>query len=177
MDISDIAADRFRLESRVSELTASESSYARQIANLSNTLSQREQETTLLSLKHGSLLEQIKRLEGEIAAYRDSGKTKDGEVSRLQSNVTDLSRRLRSQVDILLNEHESSTVSSPKTSLIPNANSLLSSTSGVRKSYVGSPALSKQNSGIDRSASPEYSKHTIAGFEDFEDGQQQQKRW
>lgn len=175
MDISDIAADRFRLESRVSELTASESSYTRQIANLSNTLSQREQETTLLSLKHGSLLEQIKRLEGEIAAYRDSGKTKDGEVSRLQSNVTDLSRRLRSQVDILLNEHESSTT---KTNLIPNANSLLSSTSGVRKSYVGSPALSKQNSGIDRSASPEYSKHTIAGFEDFEDGeQQQQKRW
>ncbi|KAJ3087825.1 hypothetical protein HK102_010207 [Quaeritorhiza haematococci] len=102
VDLSEVSADRFRLEARVSELTAAESSFNRQLSNLQATLTQKDQEATLLSLKNQNLMEQVKRLEEEVHAYRSASIQKDSDLARLQSNVNELSRRLKSQVDLLL---------------------------------------------------------------------------
>ncbi|KAJ3299806.1 hypothetical protein HK104_006935 [Borealophlyctis nickersoniae] len=101
MSLSELSADKFRLEARLSELTASESSHARQVSNLQVAIQRKDQEATLMMLKHQALVEQLRRVEEEIATWRSSG-ARDGEVGRLQSNIFDLSRRLKSQVDMLL---------------------------------------------------------------------------
>ncbi|KAJ3056678.1 hypothetical protein HK097_005079 [Rhizophlyctis rosea] len=94
-------AEKFRLEARLSELSAAESSHARQVATLQATLQRKDQESTLMMLKHQALVEQLRRLEDEVHAWRNTG-AKDAEIGRLQANIAEMSRRLKTQVDVLL---------------------------------------------------------------------------
>lgn len=108
IDLSGFSSDRFSLEARVSELLASEQSYQRQIANLQAAVSQRGQENSRYSNKQHSLEDQIRRLEEELSLYRSGGaaNVSDGEVHRLQNNMQQLSKRLQTQVDTLLEKEE-----------------------------------------------------------------------
>lgn len=102
MDMSDMAAEKFRLEARVGELTANESSYVRQVNNLQSALQQKEQEASLLSLKHQSMSDHVRRMEDEMAAYRQTStnlsaassesQQKDMDLNRLQQNISEVKR-------------------------------------------------------------------------------------
>ncbi|KAH6570758.1 hypothetical protein BASA62_004173 [Batrachochytrium salamandrivorans] len=104
-ELSELSADRFSLDTRVSELLASEASYQRQISNLQASVNQKGQEAARMVAKHRGLADQMRRLEDEIQAYRGSSaasNVRDGEISRLQNNMDEISRKLKSQVDLLL---------------------------------------------------------------------------
>ncbi|RKO90125.1 hypothetical protein BDK51DRAFT_46533, partial [Blyttiomyces helicus] len=102
LTLTEVSAERFRLETRLSEVASSESTQARQTSALQSTLAQKDQELKLLALKHQNATEQLRRAEEELARHRSASTQKDGDLQRLQSNVSDLSRRLKSQVDMLL---------------------------------------------------------------------------
>ncbi|KAJ3046048.1 hypothetical protein HDV00_003797 [Rhizophlyctis rosea] len=101
VSVSEEAAEKFRLEARLSEVLAAESSHSRQVASLQAAIQRKEQESTLLMLKHQTSVEQLRRLEDEVAAWRGS-EEKDAEVGRLQANIAEMSNRLKNQVDILI---------------------------------------------------------------------------
>ncbi|KAJ3095772.1 Ras- protein Rab-28 [Phlyctochytrium planicorne] len=103
IEVSELTADRFRLEARLTELTALESSHSRQISNLQQQLRQRDQELSLLSIKHQTLLEQLKRIDDEILSLKTTSQVlKDTDGSRFQNNINDLSRRVKAQLSGLL---------------------------------------------------------------------------
>ncbi|KAJ3112720.1 Obg-like ATPase [Phlyctochytrium bullatum] len=102
IEVSELTADRFRLEARLTELSALEASHSRQISHLQQQLRQRDQEFSLLSIKHQSLIEQLKRVDDELQILKASSSVlKDVEGGRLQMNIGDLSRRIRTQLGAL----------------------------------------------------------------------------
>lgn len=135
IEMSDLAAEKFRLEARVGELTANESSYQRQINNLQNALQQKEQEASLLSLKHKSMSDHVRRMEDEMSAYRQTSSSstfasaasqqKDMDLNRLQQNISELGKRLKSQVDLLA-ESTTADVIKTRSSSAPSYNLLRS---------------------------------------------------
>ncbi|KAI8923222.1 hypothetical protein BC831DRAFT_506155 [Entophlyctis helioformis] len=109
VELSELSADRFSLEARVSELLAGEASYQRQVSNLQLAVNQKNQEIARLVAKHQAMVDQMRRLDDEMSAYRNGSMTagsamhaRDGEIMRLQSNMEEISKRLKSQVDLLL---------------------------------------------------------------------------
>ncbi|KAJ8327986.1 hypothetical protein QVD99_006284 [Batrachochytrium dendrobatidis] len=105
VELSELSADRFSLETRISELLASEASYQRQITSLQLTINQKGQEAARMVAKHQGLVDQMRRLEDEMHNYRGNTaatNARDGEISRLQNNMDEISRKLKSQVDLLL---------------------------------------------------------------------------
>ncbi|KAI9091529.1 hypothetical protein DFS34DRAFT_635001 [Phlyctochytrium arcticum] len=104
IEASEATAERFRINGRISELSAAESSYQRQIKFLQATVSQKDQEISVLGIKHQSLAQQLKGLQDEINIYRTGAYGhKDDDLNRLQGNVNELNRKLKTQVDVLLN--------------------------------------------------------------------------
>ena len=99
--LNEFSADRFSLEARCSELLASEASYQRQVSNLQQNLNQKSLEINRFTSRHQSNEEQLKRLEEELKVYR-SGGDHDIDISRLQNNMEQLSKRLKNQVDNIL---------------------------------------------------------------------------
>ncbi|KNC98053.1 uncharacterized protein SPPG_06467 [Spizellomyces punctatus DAOM BR117] len=99
IDGTEASADRLSLEARISELSSIEASYQRQIKLLQATINQKEQDNNVLGLKYQSVGEQLQRLQEEVNIYRNANNQKDDDLNRLQG---DLSRKLRNQVDLLL---------------------------------------------------------------------------
>ncbi|KAJ1569955.1 hypothetical protein HK096_008627, partial [Nowakowskiella sp. JEL0078] len=64
--------------------------------------SQHQHEIQLVNLQNNALMDHVKRLQDEINGYRSMNAQKDKDLVKLQGNVTELSRRLRAQVDLLL---------------------------------------------------------------------------
>ncbi|KAJ3306177.1 hypothetical protein HDV03_000411 [Kappamyces sp. JEL0829] len=111
-ELAEFSSAKMALETRLSELAAQESAQQRQIASLNSALSQKTQDYNRLSTKYNSLTEQTKRFEDELAIYRDNtNSARDADISRLQNNMEEISKRLKSQVDGLL-EKESTVESS-----------------------------------------------------------------
>lgn len=103
-DNVELKALRVKLEGRVAELSTLETSHQDQLKLLSSTLKQRDEEVNILILKTQNLQEQIRRLEEEVNIHQHLSLQKDGELQRLQTNVTGLSRRLKSQVELLIGD-------------------------------------------------------------------------
>ena len=151
VEMSELSADRFNLEARVSELLGNEASYQRQILNLQQGLGQKTQEFTRLLTKQHTFSEQVRRLEDELQTIRSSQHAAhDGDVARLQTNMEELSKRLKSQVDLLMTQDHLTVANSPKLvvssplirSVTPNADKQSSYTPSSSY-YVSSRALSQ----------------------------------
>ncbi|KAJ3016552.1 hypothetical protein HKX48_003994 [Thoreauomyces humboldtii] len=106
-ELSETDAHRLRFESKVYELGVAEESMQRQAQMQQSTISQKEHEKAVLTLKHQSLAEQLQRAQAEVNMYRSASSQKDGEIATLQDNVAELGRRLKAQVETLL-ERDSS---------------------------------------------------------------------
>lgn len=104
--LNEFSSDRFSLESRLSELMASETSYQRQVSNLQIQVHSKNQDLQRNISKQQALEDQLKRLEDELNIYRNNGVTNDGDIQRLQSNMQQLSKRLKNQVETLLERDE-----------------------------------------------------------------------
>ncbi|KAJ3022143.1 UNVERIFIED_CONTAM: hypothetical protein HDU68_009280 [Siphonaria sp. JEL0065] len=94
VEISELTADRFRLEARCAELTANESTTSRQTSTLAQLLRQKEQDLSVMGIKHEALVEQVRLLEEELHMYRQSSFKRDIDMQKLQSNAEEL-RRLK----------------------------------------------------------------------------------
>ena len=101
--VSELAAVKLSLENKLTELSANDSSQQRQIANLTTTINQKNQEIARLSTKHATLVDQTKRLDDELNVYRDNNSSaRDADINRLQSNMEEISKRLKTQVDVMM---------------------------------------------------------------------------
>jgi chromosome segregation ATPase len=107
--LNEFSADRFTLESRLSELMSSESSYQRQVANFQMQIHTKNQELQRTFAKQQAFEDQIKILEEEVKVYRNGRASNDGDIQRLQNNMQQLSKRLKNQVDVLLEKDEITT--------------------------------------------------------------------
>ncbi|KAI8619003.1 hypothetical protein BC830DRAFT_847134 [Chytriomyces sp. MP71] len=72
IELSELTADRFRLEARCAELLAHESTNSRQNSNIAQLLKQKEQDLAIMGIKHEALVEQVRLLEEELRMYRES---------------------------------------------------------------------------------------------------------
>ncbi|KAJ3192579.1 hypothetical protein HK101_006293 [Irineochytrium annulatum] len=102
VEVSELSADRFRLEARLTEITALESSQARQIAALQQQLRQKEQELNLTGVKHGALIDQLRRIEEELEGLRTFRVERESDVARFQKEVAEIGRKLKTQVRIAM---------------------------------------------------------------------------
>lgn len=101
--VAELAAVKLSLENKLTELSANDSSQQRQIANLTTTINQKNQEIARLSTKHATLVDQTKRLDDELNVYRDNNSSaRDADINRLQSNMEEISKRLKTQVDVMM---------------------------------------------------------------------------
>ncbi|KAI9339370.1 hypothetical protein BDR26DRAFT_862320 [Obelidium mucronatum] len=96
VELSELTADRFRLEARCAELTANESTTSRQTSTLSQLLRQKEQDLSVMGIKHEALVEQVRLLEEELHMYRQSSFKRDIDMQKLQNNAEEL-KRLKEQ--------------------------------------------------------------------------------
>ena len=110
--VVEAATEKFNLETLLADFKTNETSYQRQVGGLQVTLSQKDQEIKFLQLKQTSLGEQIQVLEDELQGYRLSHNNKDGDIYKLQNDVTDLARKLKTHVDVLLEDDGSSMAAS-----------------------------------------------------------------
>ncbi|KAJ3031279.1 UNVERIFIED_CONTAM: hypothetical protein HDU68_005335 [Siphonaria sp. JEL0065] len=101
-EISEITAEKFKLEMRMAELAANDSNQSRNIAALQQQLRIRDQELNVTSIKQQSLLEQVRLLEEELQSHRNLNLRKEGELQRIQNNVSEMNRKLREQVGVFL---------------------------------------------------------------------------
>jgi chromosome segregation ATPase len=102
-EISDLNSLKITLEAKIVDLMQNESVQQRQISTLQAALSQKHLEANRIAAKQNSLVDQIKRLEEELALYRDNASTtRDSDIHRLQTNMDEISKRLKNQVDVLL---------------------------------------------------------------------------
>ncbi|KAJ3321854.1 hypothetical protein HDV06_003856 [Boothiomyces sp. JEL0866] len=161
-ELTEYATAKASLETRVSELLAAEGSYQRQIANLNANLNQNKQELSRVTNRHTSLMDQTKRLDEELQMYRESTtNNRDADISRLQNNMEDLSKRLKSQVDTLL-ERDSEASHSRSASAQPSPlKTRFSIVSGVKDSAYSpksAPKPTDEFEQIDRLLNRTYSK-------------------
>ncbi|TPX57430.1 hypothetical protein SpCBS45565_g08209 [Spizellomyces sp. 'palustris'] len=147
IDGTEASADRLSLEAHISELSSAEASYQRQIKLLQATINQKEQDNNVLGLKYQSVGEQLHRLQEEVHIYRNANSQKDDDLSRLQG---DLSRKLRNQVDLLLQRDGSRVgddVGSNRASLVrPSPSSPNVITSGINGNGYQSRSRSRAGS-------------------------------
>ncbi|KAJ3268142.1 hypothetical protein HDV01_003376 [Terramyces sp. JEL0728] len=161
-ELADYATAKAALETRVSELGAAEGSYQRQISNLNANLNQNKQELSRVTNRHSSLMDQTKRLDEELQLYRENTtNNRDGEISRLQNNMEDLSKRLKSQVDTLLerdSEASHSRSASGQPSPLKTRFSIVPGTKDAMYSPKSAPKPSDEFEQIDRLLNRTYSK-------------------
>ncbi|KAJ3220560.1 hypothetical protein HK099_004207 [Clydaea vesicula] len=81
-----------------------------------------EKNLKFFEVKNKSLVEELKRLELELENFRNEKEKKNFEVSKLKSNVESLNRKLRSQVDLLLNDDYANDNAHDERSVIKNKN-------------------------------------------------------
>ncbi|KAJ3083952.1 hypothetical protein HDU99_004617 [Rhizoclosmatium hyalinum] len=105
-EISEITAEKFKLEMRLAELAANDSNQSRNIAALQQQLRIRDQELNVTTIKQQSLLEQVRLLEEELQSHRNLNLRKEGELQRIQNNVSEMNRKLREQVGVFLERTE-----------------------------------------------------------------------
>lgn len=145
--VSELSGAKLALENRISEMTSTDTSQTRQIANLTSTITTKTQEIARLSAKHSSLLDQQKRTDEELAMYRENNSTaRDADINRLQSNMEEISKRLKSQVDDLMDKDADSTTFSHTRSI--SASSTVSPTrprTGPGSKYLPGAALESFN--------------------------------
>jgi chromosome segregation ATPase len=115
-ELTEYVSAKMALESKLSDLSSIENSQQRQISSLTSNLNQKTLEVSRLTTKYNNLLDQTRRFEEELALYRENtSTTRDADINRLQSNMEEISKRLKSQVDVLL-EKDSTNDSSPSMS-------------------------------------------------------------
>lgn len=100
--LNQISQQKFRAENKIAELGAQDQSQSRLLETLQQQLQSKSSECAVLALKLQSISEQNRRLDEEIFMYRQSTAQKDQELTSLQGNVSELTRRLKSQVEILM---------------------------------------------------------------------------
>ncbi|KAJ3254580.1 hypothetical protein HK103_007065 [Boothiomyces macroporosus] len=161
-ELAEYATAKASLETRVSELQAAEGSYQRQIANLNANLNQNKQELSRVTNRHTSLMDQTKRLDEELQMYRESTtNNRDADISRLQNNMEDLSKRLKSQVDTLLerdSEPSHSRSNSAQISPLKTRFSIVSGAKDIAYSPKSIPKTTDEFEQIDRLLNRTYSK-------------------
>ena len=69
---SEISADKFRVEAKVSELIANESSHLRHVAKLEEQLRMKDVELKSILSKHSNIMEQVKKFDAEIQPHDSS---------------------------------------------------------------------------------------------------------
>ncbi|KAJ3073575.1 hypothetical protein HDU98_001242 [Podochytrium sp. JEL0797] len=119
-EISELTAEKFKLEMKVAELAANDSNQSRNVVALQQQLRIRDQELNVTSIKHQSLMEHVRMLEEELQSHRNQNLRKDGEIQRIQNNVTEMNRKLREQVGVFLERADMEATSSvPVSPYIP----------------------------------------------------------
>ncbi|KAI9338503.1 hypothetical protein BDR26DRAFT_1008196 [Obelidium mucronatum] len=119
-EISELTAEKFKLEMRLAEMAANDSNLSRNIAALQQQLRIRDQELNVTTIKQQSLLEQVRLLEEELQSHRNLNLRKEGELQRIQNNVSEMNRKLREQVGVFLERSDiDSNGSGPPTPYIP----------------------------------------------------------
>ncbi|KAJ3218585.1 hypothetical protein HDU67_004889 [Dinochytrium kinnereticum] len=182
IEVSELTADRFRLEARLTELTALESSHSRQISNLQQQLRQRDQELSLLSIKHQTLVEQLKRIDDEIQGLKASSVTlRDGDGARVQMNINDLSRRIKTQLGILLDQSTTPSITASTTFLSgpppPTPLTRLSKSIPSRTATTDAPLSSQRQSDNVEGRRPDYEARGIAQRQAERDRQDREREY
>ena len=161
-DIKELTSQNHHLEQKLEEFAANENNLARQINTLTATLTTKQNELQKLLSKNTQLVEKNQRLQDELFHNRDP--QRDGDISQLKSNMEEISKRLKSQVDGLLERDENYSVFSPSVSKF--GHNSRNSTSGSVKM---SPPRSRLFSNNDDAGSPRnFSRGTLpdpSGFE------------
>ncbi|KAJ2994186.1 hypothetical protein HDV02_001765 [Globomyces sp. JEL0801] len=131
LDMNDIKQS---LEAKIQDLLISDGNLQRQVASLTSSLNQKIAEVNRLANRHMSLVDQTKRQDEELQMYRDNTTVaRDADITRLQTNMEEISKRLKTQVDVLLDgSNEHSRVSSTNNG---------SNASPVRTRFSLSPSL------------------------------------
>ncbi|KAI8619356.1 hypothetical protein BC830DRAFT_1165419 [Chytriomyces sp. MP71] len=106
-EISHLTQEKFKLEMKLSELSAAESNNGRTIASLQQQLRIREQEMGVLTIKLQSAIEQNRLLEEENQSHKTFNMRKEDEFNRIQTNVSEMNRKLREQVGAYMQRAES----------------------------------------------------------------------
>ncbi|KAJ3395002.1 hypothetical protein HDU84_004460 [Entophlyctis sp. JEL0112] len=105
-EIQELRTDKFKLEMKLTELSSSESTLTRNISALQQQLRLREQELHVMGIKQQSLVDQLRVLEEELQSHRELNLRKEGEIQRMQNNMTEMNRKLREQVGVFLERSE-----------------------------------------------------------------------
>ncbi|KAJ3237150.1 hypothetical protein HDU81_009906 [Chytriomyces hyalinus] len=170
IELSELTADRFRLEARCAELLASESSSTRQHSNLAQLLKQKEQDLAIMGIKHEALVEQVRLLEDELHMYRDSSM---GRMQKQQDTNSDYKRvsnqnstdfRRQHQNDSGTGAGNTGTSGNSSHGLLVNANSpygLMRQASILSGGGASSGARSRSNSNLYAPASPLVSSNKV----------------
>ena len=149
--VSELAAIKLSLENKLAELSSVESSQQRQIASLHASISQKNQEISRLATKHVTLSDQTKRLDEELNLYRENTSTaRDADINRLQNNMEEISKRLKNQVDVLLDKDVDTSLTHTRT-LSSSSGSPARQPSASPSRYVTAPSVSAkqyQNSAL-----------------------------
>jgi chromosome segregation ATPase len=140
-DLSDENALKLALETRIAELVANDNSMQRQLASLQQQLNQKQQELARLSSKNVTLADQTKRLDDELQIYRETtNQVRDSDISKLQNNMEEISKRLKNQVEILL---EKDSVGESRSRTGSNSNSAIKSRYSLTPTTASSPRAPK----------------------------------
>ena len=138
IQINDLATDRMRLENNLGEQSAVDGQLQRQLAQIQQALHEKEHECNLLKLKLQNSLDQTKRLESELEVFRNLGAHKDADVNRLSNTVTGLTKRLKEQVQLLVDKDtvRSSTPGATAATRSSSANNPLGSPRSPSRPYA-----------------------------------------
>ncbi|ORY51385.1 hypothetical protein BCR33DRAFT_733714 [Rhizoclosmatium globosum] len=139
IEISELTADRFRLESRLAELTAQDQTSSRQLATLAQLLKQKEQDLYVMGIKHEALVEQVRLLEEELHMFRQSSFKRDIDMQKLQNNAEEI-KKLKEQAGVLAGRRASMEAVKRQSSLVNLAGQIAST--GSNYNLTGTTPIS-----------------------------------
>ncbi|KAJ3046529.1 hypothetical protein HDU99_009759, partial [Rhizoclosmatium hyalinum] len=139
IEISELTADRFRLESRLAELTAQDQTSSRQLATLAQLLKQKEQDLYVMGIKHEALVEQVRLLEEELHMFRQSSFKRDIDMQKLQTNAEEI-KKLKEQAGVLAGRRASMEAVKRQSSLVNLAGQIAST--GSNYNLTGTTPIS-----------------------------------
>ncbi|KAJ3143142.1 hypothetical protein HK100_008261 [Physocladia obscura] len=105
-EISELSTEKFKIEMKLTDMSSNETTQSRNISTLQQQLRIKEQEINVMSIKQQALLEQIRVLDEELHSHRNLNLQKEGELQRIQNNVSEMNRKLREQVGVFLERSE-----------------------------------------------------------------------
>jgi chromosome segregation ATPase len=109
LEIDELQNHKQFLERRIEELEKSEIQLEKEVISYSAFVEKKEKEIVKVNTRVNTLVEQNKRLEEELQSYRENlTQNRDQDIQKLQTNMDEISKRLKNQVGVLLDKDQDS---------------------------------------------------------------------